>query len=522
MDNLEFVNAIKSFSLFKKIDEHILHSLIDLFEIEHFPEKTVIINQGDYGDKIYFILSGKAEAYFINKEGEDVILATLHKGSYFGELALLIDGFRNCFVRSKVSCKLLSLTKSNFDALLDQFPSISRMLNELLSQRLGETLHLITEKKKNIFVLMITDTASLSRMQHFVAYLQKISSKKVILLDGLHTNDDFIRTRNTYQNHYILINSEDKPTEFLLKNSQYVVNFVEKNATHFCLTSDVSTWKIENTARKIAKKTIGIALSSGGAPAVAHVGVLKVFREEGIPLDYIVGTSMGAAIGGGYAFGIPLETIMARFFKEGKKSWLERQFERLLHLSMNFSGLLRPSYYNKEFAAIVANKRDFKEALIPFAAVASDLRTGKTVVLNSGDVIAAIATSNAAPVIFEPIKSGNQLLIDGVATAPLPIQVLLDEEIDIKIAVSIPQIDLVTPIKKNPKLLAIYLRSRSMMSEEIINLNAPRADVIIKPQVNGISMNDWSQINKIIQAGEIAAHHAVKRIRYLLEGTLKE
>lgn len=153
--------------------------------------------------------------------------------------------------------------------------------------------------------------------------------------------------------------------------------------------------------------------------------------------------------------------------------------------------------------------------------MASDLYTGQSVVFKEGSVAKGIVASCSVPIIFEPIKEDingiRHLLIDGVASDPLPIQVLIDEQIDIKIAVPIRQLDLTTFLSKNPKMFSIFLRSRSMMAEKITNISTNLADVIIRPDVGGIHMLDSGKnFQKIIKAGEASAHTAIKRIKYLL------
>lgn len=118
--------------------------------------------------------------------------------------------------------------------------------------------------------------------------------------------------------------------------------------------------------------------------------------------------------------------------------------------------------------------------------------------------------------IFQPIRYGNYLLIDGVATSPLPINVLIEKEIDIKIAVPIYQLDLTTKMNANPKILPIFLRSRSMMANEIVNSTTELADVIIEPSVNNFSVDDWNNSNIAIERGEEAASHAIARIQLLI------
>lgn len=120
---------------------------------------------------------------------------------------------------------------------------------------------------------------------------------------------------------------------------------------------------------------------------------------------------------------------------------------------------------------------------------------------------------------MEPVAYDTKLLIDGAATAPLPIKVLCEEGIDIKIGVPIPQLDLITPLTKKSKIFAIYMRSRSMMVERIMNQSIELADVIINPNVHGIHMDNWSQAPKVIAAGEAAASIALNRIKFLLHGS---
>lgn len=516
MNQSELANAIKSFSLFQKLDTEGLLSVVQASEIENFPANTDIIKQGDHGDKVYVVLEGQVEAYVINKEGREVILAVIEKGNYFGELAIFFQGVRTSSVRSKSACKLLTLTKSKFDKLLDQHASISRALNMILSQRLGQTLNLITEKKENTIIAMLTNDSSLPRAKHFESYFKKISSKSVLIIDGDITKDTFFNLNNQHENHFIIFRINSLAPDFLLQRVNYFINFIEHKKDHIYLPQDVTDWKIENTVRKITKKTIGIALCSGGAPGAAQFGVLKVLHAAGIPLDYIVGTSVGAIAGGSYAFGHPMEKVVAQLHEIFNQSSWVSSLNLLRYLSLNFSGILKNTFYKKILENYFGESL-VEEAALPFAAVASDLFSGKTVILKSGKMIDAVIASNAAPVIFEPVRKGAQLLIDGVATMPLPIQELIAANIDIKIAVPIPQLDLTVSLKKNPKLLSVFLRSRSMMAEQITQSTTALADVIISPEVKGIGMDDWKKLSYIIEAGETAATLALKRIQYLFE-----
>lgn len=514
MNQAELIELIKSFDLFEKLDDDTLRDIASELEIEDYPEHAIIVNQGDEAEKVYFVLDGIAEVFVINKHGQEVVVGSLTSGNYFGELALLISTTRTASVRAKTHCHFATLTKNKFNNILDHHLSASRAMSYVLSHRLSRTLHLISEKSKNIIILLISSEEAKQRVDHFENYFRKMSNKPVLIYEDEVKSEDIVNINKKLENNYILIKSlKLNPSEFLLKYADHVINFVEKRTDCICLTEGVSLWAIEHTVRRITKKTVGIALCSGGAPAAAHLGVLKVLHEEGIPLDYIVGSSSGAFYGGGYAFNCPVEDMIKLMLETTNKSQLVTV---LSYFNFNLSGILTNNFLRKLVRKMIGQK-DFADASIPFAAVSSDLYTGKTVVIKSGDAVEGIVASNAAPVIVQPIQYGENLLIDGVATSPLPIKILIEEGIDIKIAVPISQLDLSVSITKKSKLFAIFLRSRSMMAEQIMNLSTELADVIITPQTSGIKLNDWKNIHNAIQAGEDAARIAIKRIRYLLE-----
>lgn len=517
MNNSKRFGYLKLFSLFSHLKDDELLDITHMLEDELAPKGTNIINQGDAGDRIYFILEGIAEAYTFNKQGQEVALEILSAGDYFGELALLTHGVRNCSVRAKTRCKLMSLSSDNFAKLLALHPSLKDELIQLLSKRLGITLHLISENQENIIIIMICSEEAANRIHHFEHYFKRIAPKSVVILEDNGSQNELAEKMNSIENSYVLIKTKASPSNFLVDRADHIINFVMNEANCFCLTPDASLWKIENTARRITNKTIGIALCSGGVPAAAHIGVLNVLQEEAIPLDYIVGTSAGAAIGGCFALNGSTEKILQQHLYLMNQSRLGMFLFALTHISFHFSGIFRNSIFKKINKPIFEDKK-IEEAIIPFAVVASDLFTGKTVVIDEGSALDAITTSNSAVVFYEPDRRGEQMLIDGVATQPLPVQVLIDKGIDIKIAVPISQLDLLAPMKFNSKLPSIYMRSRSMMAEQIVNESLFLADAIIRPDVEGIHMDDLKKIQFAIQAGETAARLAIKQIRYLLYG----
>lgn len=158
---------------------------------------------------------------------------------------------------------------------------------------------------------------------------------------------------------------------------------------------------------------IGLALGSGSARGLAHVGVIRAIEDVGIKIDYIAGTSMGALIGAVHAAGKlgELETTFLGFDWKKTASFFDVVLPR--------SGLLDGA----KVSALVRSHihADDIEALpITFAAVASDLTSGKEVVIRTGDIIEAVRASISVPGIFTPVRRNGQLLVDGGLTNPVP------------------------------------------------------------------------------------------------------
>lgn len=510
MDKKTQLATLQTFFMFRELRENVLQKIAEKLEEEYFPQNAIIIQQGDIGDKIYFIAKGTAQAYVVNKQGQEVNIGNLAPGDYFGELAILIDGYRTCFIKSVSACEVYSLSKKNFNKLIADQPEILKAMNKILSQRLAETLKLVREHKNNEVILLIGADEAHDRTSLFLYYFEKISSRPIKIIENKSASQ-VSRILNELSDHFVFVKLKPDQWQDFQEYANHIINFVEENTGHISLHS-CTQWKIEHTARVIAKKTIGIALCSGGAPAAAHLGVLKELQNQTIPLDYIVGSSAGAFFGGCFAFGCPIEKIRETVNKEAHSNVF---FKMLGNFSFHFSGLMRADYYRHFFQQFIGTK-NLEESTIPFAAVSSDLYSGKTVVINTGSAVEAILASNAAPVMVEPIRMDGKLLVDGVATSPLPTQVLLQQKIDIKIAVPIPQLDLAISMDQDPKLPAVYVRSRSMMAQEMMSKGAAMADVIIEPDVHGIKMLAWDQFDKIIEAGEKATAVAVNRINYLL------
>ena len=284
---------------------------------------------------------------------------------------------------------------------------------------------------------------------------------------------------------------------------------------------------------------IGLALSGGAALGFAHIGVLKVLEENGIPISYISGNSMGSMVAGVYAAGyitaemesIAVNADWSLLFSSnpsfGAQYLTERQQNQNYIFQLrhrNFSPAL-PSglipLQNVEFllmnllSEIEYNTYyNFDSLPIPYRAVAVDLITGQKKVMAQGRISQAIRASIAIPGIFAPEALGNQELVDGGVQQYLPVDPLFGFKPDFIIAV--------LTMKHNPEtgvsLIDIVSRSMDVTCIENLNQQMQLADVLIEPNVDPFRHSDFARARELITAGEQAARAALPEIYEKLAG----
>lgn len=176
---------------------------------------------------------------------------------------------------------------------------------------------------------------------------------------------------------------------------------------------------------------VGIAFGSGGARGWAHIGVVNALEEAGVPIHCVAGTSMGSLVGAALAAGR---------VRELRKTALDLDWKQVMYYFLEF-GLPRSGLIDGERIVRVIRQQIAAtsiEALpVPFRAVAADLRTGEEVVIDTGDVIAAVRASISIPGMFTPVAREGRLLVDGGTVNPVPVSVLSDMGADYTIAVNI-------------------------------------------------------------------------------------
>ncbi len=286
---------------------------------------------------------------------------------------------------------------------------------------------------------------------------------------------------------------------------------------------------------------IGLALSGGGARGAAHVGLLKVLERERIPIDYIAGTSMGSIVGGMYASGLSPEEIERQLIAvdwddvfDDKIDRRNRSFRRktddrlwLASGKIGFkdgdvtlpAGLVQGQKINQLLISLtlpVAEVESFDDLPIPFRAVAADIQTGETVVLDSGRLPKAIRASMSIPAVMTPVPWEGRNLVDGGIASNLPIEIVRDMGADIVIAV-----DISTPLSDedvSTSLLDITgqltgLLTRRNVEAEIATLT--EEDILLEPDLGDITTGDFHRIAEAIPTGATSAEENLAQLQRL-------
>jgi NTE family protein len=251
------------------------------------------------------------------------------------------------------------------------------------------------------------------------------------------------------------------------------------------------------------RKKVGLVLGGGVARGIAHIGVLKVLKTYKVPIDYIVGTSSGSMIGAAYAAGMDVALI--------EQVALHIRWGDLLKFTFFRPGLAS-SEAIEEFVVKYIGEKKFSELAIPFAAVATDLRTGEAVVIDEGRVSKAVSASSTFPGFFAPEEIKGRFLIDGGIAANVPVDAARQMGAEYIIASDVVPSRSVRTVPSDP--LQMLGRSLDLFLKKGSDAEARRADVLIELEMEeDIWHLDLHKAKKLVTAGEVAAHRVINKIR---------
>ena len=314
---------------------------------------------------------------------------------------------------------------------------------------------------------------------------------------------------------------------------------------HLNLPVDSQRRAAQNAAQpapdELRRPKVGLVLSGGGARGAAHVGVIKVLEELRVPIDFIAGTSMGAIVGGLYANGMSgaeIEAVVTTLdWADAFRDQIDREdrsFRRkrdddlyLVKAQAGFNGgeITLPTgilagqkvdLILKSLTLSASNVSDFDKLSIPFRALATDIVTGRPVVIDSGDLAMAMRASMSLPAFFTPVNIDGNLVVDGGIANNLPIDAARNMGADVIIAV-----DISTPLKEREELTSVIsitdqlsgFLTRRNTEAQIGTLSGE--DLLILPALGDITGADFDRASETIAIGATATREHRDQLRQL-------
>lgn len=474
-------------------------------------EGTVLFRTGDDGDALFLVESGSLSV--TSGPGGDV-LATLHAGSFVGELALLLHEPRTATVTAVSDSKLQELKRADLDALMSSHPDLALAISRELGRRIVHSNKKLVGDVGPLRVVVwpapmaarVAEAAS--ERGHRVA-TRKLSGTKgneagkgitTVLLAAPDSAPSGAALAAVGSVDHVLVFG-DAPR--WLRDSAPANRLVR-------LTDDALG--LRRAVRWSTGRAVGLALSSGGSKTIAHMGVIRVLRAAGVEFDAVSGSSGGSMSALGLAFEQE-ESYGVRAIADIAKamSWRRLDFNVPPR-----SGLAKGRRLREAFAKWDVGP-NLEDSAIPLWVVAADVATGEAVVMHTGSAADAIRASMSVPGALDPWRVGNHLLIDGAVANPLPTDVLRDAGVGIVLASNVAgQASEIEVTDKLPGLPQIMSRVLNTMERERINSLLPLADVVIRPVIKAASTFDFSNIEGAVDAGVEAAEARIDDIRKLL------
>jgi NTE family protein len=277
-------------------------------------------------------------------------------------------------------------------------------------------------------------------------------------------------------------------------------------------TASVAGFAQTKTAASAARPKLAIVLGAGSARGFAHIGVIKALDAAGIRPDLIVGASAGSVVGVFYAAGysgLQMEEVAMKV----------RDVDVIDAATSSKRGLIAGEALQKMINNFVKDK-PIEALKTPFIATATNLKTGDSVQLKSGDAGQAVRASSSMPGVFLPMNINGMELVDGAITSPLPVSVARQVSADMVVVA----VD-VGAAPQNTHAAGIYeivMQSFEIMGLSLAKLEGQKADVLIKPNVAAFSGSDFSNRAQLIAAGYSAGQKAVEQIKLAQNGGIKK
>ena len=533
------------------------------------PAGEWLFRQGAEGDSLYVVHTGRLEV--VIGEPNPEVARVLTAGSVVGELALLTREPRSASVRARRDSELLQVTSTDFAELLSHEPRFSLALMRELGRQLRQSRGLLPADNLLPATITVTSLAQDTgralwrELGDALAGLGTVAlldrdpewderayglaldraerdADRVLMLAGSPAEPDPWTAFCLRQADRILLAAGNEPpprSSAGLHRCDVVMpapirasvarewaEAVDARALHAVASVAGADRGMQRLARRLAGRSVGVVLSSGGARGFAHIGVLEELAAAGLQIDRVGGCSMGAFVGAMFAMGMSPAGIRARCHQEFVVG------RPLGDYAVPITSLVRGGRARSMLERTLGPEPAIEELEREFFCVSSDLVTGEQVVHRSGSVVEAVAMSMCLPGIFAPIQRAGRLLVDGGVLDSLPVGPMAATVEGPIVAVDVgrrfdhvrapagraarfsarwtawrrPTVHTQEPVPTIKETLA-----RSIVLGSIASARTARqlADVVVEPDTGVCEMLDFGRLDEMVEAGRLAARHAL-------------
>jgi NTE family protein len=551
-----------------------MDAVADWFSI---PSGWALINAGEPPEGVYFLISGSLAAFKPTDKGGYNLLGYIRHGEPIGEMAMIAQEPHSGSVFAMRDSEILRLPPAAFDLLVHAHPAMMERMAKIMLTRARATNRSNPRAESKVYAFVSTSpTIDLKlRAKTLQAALKRLGARAAIV-----TEDDFRQLSGEGMNSawfdtlerkndavFLLTPIADTPWfRTCLRQADRIWFFARADARpsvpllppedpsparqfrlidvillhhgmdrvaattnewrNACEASRLFHWRglededAARLARIIARRSIGLVLSGGGARAYAHIGVVRALREAGLPFDVVGGTSMGAIIAACVAMGWDNDEIELRI----RKAFVETN--PLGDYMLPVVGLVRGKRVEDRL------REHFGEALIedlgiPFFAVSTDLVAGDVRIHRGGLLRKALRASISLPGILPPVLDGDKgLLVDGAVLKNFPVDILRDLHRGPIIGVDVARRDGIDPedfrdppgffgwiaahgLQSPPPIASLLMRSATLAVDPWEGRSG--ADLLIAPEMGDMDMRDWKRFDEIVAGGYEAAVAALQR-----------
>lgn len=531
------------------------------------PGGTPLVEAGEPASGLYRLIAGRlAEVEKVTGDG-DRVTAVHRPGAVVGAAAILSDEPYRTTVTALRDSELLAIPTERVEALMRQNPEFLTEIGRAALSRMGAASPADQRKSSILGFVAVCDSVAMRELTERLAKAMRGLGLKVVVL-GAEADDSppTLLSALEAENDYVLMAAERRELKFASYSGRQIDRLIlvggadtplpegpitfaaaaiqRHHLLDFLLVqpadarrcADSDRWlsaapasrlfqirqgdgaDMARLARIYAGKSVGLALSGGGARAYAHMGVVRALQELGVPIDFLAGTSMGAVIAAGVAMGWDLQELDRRI----REAFVESS--PLSDIAFPLLAMTRGRRVDHRLEVHFGDTQ-ISDLWRPFACVSTDLTTGGPYIHRRGLLRAALRASLSLPGVLPPVVQGGHVLVDGALVRNLPVDIVREEHdgatigVDVAVSEGLKPGDLMLQPsgwrwltsgawRKGPPIVSVLIRAATLPS--VTAQAAARGSRVLEiiPNVEGVGLQDWNAYGPAVEAGYRAAMKA--------------